>query len=106
MRQANRLLKIFFKCEQSIHDRYGNDPDMIERGAPPRWSQNQWDWFQERVSLFESEASWATREEFQTLKGWLGASADELNAKDAIVRSCVEGMVHTVNKFLRSKGHH
>jgi hypothetical protein len=106
MKKTNRLLGIFAKCEQSIHDKYGSDPAMIERGAPPPWSQKQWEWFRQRVELFKTEADWATEEEMRTLHNWLGESALELNAKDAIVRSCVEGLVHTVNQFLHSKGHH
>jgi hypothetical protein len=104
MRQTNRLLQIFFRCEQSIHEKYGNDPEMIERGAPPPWSQQQWDWFQQRIKIFESNADWATEQEMKTMREWLGASAAELNRKDPILRSCVEGLVYTINKFLRSKG--
>jgi hypothetical protein len=105
-RKPNRLLRILFKCEQEIHNQYGNDPDDLAKGAPPPWSQKQREWFQQRVELFKTEADWATEEEMRTLHNWLGKSALELNAKDVIVRSCVEGLVHTVNKFLHSKGHH
>jgi hypothetical protein len=104
-RKPNRLLRILFKCEQEIHNQYGNDPDDLAKGAPPRWSQKQWEWFQERVGVFEKEADWATPQEIRTMRDWLGASAKELNDKDPVLRSCVEGLVYTINKFLKSKGH-
>lgn len=105
MKKVNRLLSIFAKCEQKIHNDYGSDPDELEKGAPPKWSKDQWEWFQKRVELFEKEADWATPQEMRTLRDWLGESVEELNEKDAIVRACVEGLVYTVNSFLKSKGH-
>jgi hypothetical protein len=104
-KKVNRLLASFARCEQKIHNKYGNDPEELAKGAPPPWSQKQWDWFIQRVDLFAKEADWATPEEIKTLRYWLGTSAKELNSKDPVVRACVEGLVYTVNIFLKSKGH-
>lgn len=105
MKKVNKLLAAFARCEQRIHNQYGNDPKELEKGAPPPWSQQQWDWFMKRVELFTKEADWATPQEIATMRNWLGESAAELNGKDPIVRACVEGLVYTVNNFLKSKGH-
>lgn len=104
-KKINRLLACFARCEQQIHNKYGNEAEELEKGAPPPWSQKQWEWFQERVVIFEKEADWATPEEIRTLRDWLGESAQELNEKDPIVRACVEGLVYTVNSFLSNKGY-
>ncbi len=105
MKKTNRLLASLARVEQKIHDEYGNDPKELEKGAPPPWSQKQWEWFMKRFELFTKEAEWATPQEIATMQNWLGESASELNNKDPIVRACVEGMVCTVNNFLKSKGH-
>jgi hypothetical protein len=101
----NRLLKIFSKCEQDIHKRFGNNADLLEAKGPPRWSPETWGWVEQRVSLFEEVAEWATPQEKQTVRSWLGGSVEEYNAKDAVVRACFEHVVATVDRFLNEKGH-
>lgn len=99
----NRLLKIFAKCEQDIHKRFGGDIELLEKKGPSRWTPEQWDWVEKRISQFEDSDSWATDEEKRTIRTWLGKSVDEYNAKDVIVRSCFEHVVQTVDNFLSRK---
>jgi len=101
----NRLLKIFAKCEQDILKRFGNDTASLESKGPPKWSPETWGWVDERVRTFEEVAEWATPQEKQTIRSWLGASVEEYNEKDVIVRACFEHVVQTVDKFLNDKGH-
>jgi hypothetical protein len=101
----NRLLKIFAKCEQDIHKRFGGDAEVLERKGPTRWTPEQWIWVDQRISEFENSDSWATQEEKRTIRIWLGKSVDDYNAKDAVVRSCFEHVVQIVDSFLNSQQH-